>query len=61
MLVKYLIIVVMGFFGAGIIIIFEVFCKMFNMMSIKFVWVEGDSFYCFICLEMDVEICKVCE
>lgn len=61
MFVKYLVIVVIGFSGVGIIIISFVFCKIFVQLNLYAVEVEGDSFYCYICLEMDMVICKVCD
>lgn len=59
MFVKYFIIVIIGFFGVGIIIIINVICYIFRNLSVNVVVVGGDSFYCFMCLEMEVEICKV--
>lgn len=61
MFVKYLVIVVIGFSGVGIIIISFVFRKIFVQLNLYVVEVEGDSFYCYICLEMDMAICKVCD
>lgn len=58
---KHPIIAVTGSSGAGTTTTSEAFRKMFNMMSIKPAWVEGDSFHRFTRPEMDVEIRKARE
>lgn len=59
MLVKYFIIVIIGLFGVGIIIIINVIKYIFRSLDIDVVFIEGDSFYCYICLEMDKKVCEV--
>ncbi|ATF09264.1 phosphoribulokinase [Candidatus Enterovibrio altilux] len=61
MSVKHPIIAVTGSSGAGTTTTSDAFRKLFNMLSIKSAWVEGDSFHRFTRPEMDVEIRKACE
>ena len=58
---KHPIIAVTGSSGAGTTTTSEAFRKMFNMMSIKPAFIEGDSFHRFTRPEMDVEIRKAKE
>lgn len=58
MFVKYSVIAVIGFSGAGIIIISFAFRKIFAQLNLYVVEVEGDSFYRYIRSEMDMAIRK---